>query len=277
MKVLDFLKIASTVLRDNSILEPEQEAKIILSFVLSKTPGEIKALLDCDLPLQKCQYLKTIVNERVQTRKPLAYLLGQWEFYNIELSITQDVFVPRAETEVLVDTVLSKIKQDSLKFIDIGTGCGCIAIALLKNRPNWLGIATDISSNAIKIAQKNAEINNVSNRFMPVICDTLEPFSNIDLVVSNPPYIASKVWETLSPEVHWEPKTALVPGETGLEIIEKIIVQASNRKIRHIALEFAYNQSEAVKYILEKNGYRGEIYDDYSNNPRVAFAIWKKT
>lgn len=276
MKISDFMKLATEALSTHSIPEPEREAEMMLSITLSKKPGEIKAIQHYELPSKKQEYLLKIVMERITTRKHLAYLLKKWEFYDVELTITEDVMVPRPETETLVDIVLSKIRENRVKFIDVGTGSGCISIALLKKRTEWLGIATDTSAAAIKVAQDNAKTNKVAERFIPVISDALNPFSYIDLVVSNPPYVASKIWDTLAPEIHWEPKRAIISGPTGLEMISKIIEQSATRKVPAVVLEFGDTQQESVITILKNNGYSAEIYNDYSGKPRIALGTWEK-
>jgi release factor glutamine methyltransferase len=169
---------------------------------------------------------------------PVAYLLGRREFYSLNFAVTPDVLIPRPETEFAVIAVLDRLKERPVdappaRVIDIGTGSGAIAVTVAKHAPTALVTAVDISPAALAVARTNAEGNGVSEQLTFVESDlfsAVPPELRFDMVVSNPPYVSRSEGEKLSPEVrNHEPQRALIAGETGTEVIARLIPQAGER------------------------------------------------
>jgi release factor glutamine methyltransferase len=185
--------------------------------------------------------VRTRFREMVKRRAegtPVAYLLGRREFYSLNFAVTPDVLIPRPETEFAVIAVLDHLKQrpaDALppRIVDVGTGSGAIAVTVAKHAPSALVTAVDISSKALEVAQSNAKAHGVTEQLSFVESDLLNALpvdSRFDIVVSNPPYVSRAEMEQLSPEVrNHEPTLALIAGESGTEVIARLIPQAVER------------------------------------------------
>lgn len=204
------------------------------------------------------------VDALIEARKkgsPIAYLIGQREFYALNLKINQHVLIPRPETELLVDTALKIIDSNkALQVLDLGTGSGAIALAIAANAPNVQILATDIDKSAIRLANQNARIQNISNvRFLPGDWFTPLEGKQFDLIVSNPPYIDPDDPHLNQGDVRFEPTHALVAADHGLADIRKIVALAPTHLEPggSIALEHGYDQGQAVRNILEANGFTG--------------------
>ncbi len=207
--------------------------------------------------------------------EPLAYILGDAEFYRESYLVTPDVLIPRPDTECLVEYAVKNLPRGA-RFADLCTGSGCIAISTLASRPDTTAVAVDISDAALAVARRNAERNGVSNRITFLRADVLAPIEpatlgRLDAVLSNPPYIARKVVETLSPEVKREPRLALDGGEDGLDFYRAMLaylpalVQGGT-----ILFEIGYDQECAIIRLARGAGLSCEVRRDYGGNPRVA-------
>ena len=165
--------------------------------------------------------------ERRKTREPLAYILGEKEFYGLEFQIDQNVLIPRPETEMLVDLSIDfcrEYQRDSPNVCDIGTGSGVIAISIAKQLPNARVAAIDISEDALKLAKQNAKIHQIEIDFAVRDATLNQSNAEFDIVVSNPPYIRSEALNDLEPEVRdWEPRLALDGGPDGMKVLEPLI------------------------------------------------------
>lgn len=208
--------------------------------------------------------------------EPIAYILGRKEFWSLELTVTPAVLVPRPETELLVELTLEKVTNPQANIVDLGTGSGAIAISLAKERPLWNVAATDISHDALQVASHNAmqlDIRNISF-FCGAWCEALT-HRKFDAIVSNPPYIAKHDSHWQQGELCFEPKSALVAGNNGLEALYEIITTAKNHLNRSgwLMLEHGHEQKEAVELLLKQTGY-GEItsYNDLAGIARVMVA-----
>jgi release factor glutamine methyltransferase len=183
--------------------------------------------------------VRTWFREMVKRRAegtPVAYLLGRREFYSLNFAVTPDVLIPRPETEFAVIAVLDRLKQrpaDAVppRIVDVGTGSGAIAVTVAKHAPSALVTAIDISPKALQVARSNAEAHGVTERLNFVQGDLLSALPGdcrFDIVVSNPPYVSRAELDQLSPEVrNHEPHLALVSGESGTEVIARLIPQAA--------------------------------------------------
>lgn len=211
--------------------------------------------------------------KRIKDYYPIQYLIGNVSFYGYPIEVTQDVLIPRFETEYLVEKVLKRIKKlDHPKVLDIGTGSGCISIALAKNKEgNYT--AWDISEKALKIAKKNAQQNEVSITFEKVDILHDEKSFLYDIIISNPPYIAED--EVVAKEVAYEPSIALYADNHGLAFYQKILekISKSQASLKLIAFEIGYLQGQAL--IDLANNYfptaTVEIEKDLSGKDRYCF------
>jgi release factor glutamine methyltransferase len=225
--------------------------------------------------------------------EPTQYLTGKQEFWDLEFEVTPAVLIPRPETEHVVEIALERlgyrgIKIDmatgepspKLRIADVGTGSGCIAVALAYELPHAEIVATDISAAALDVAKRNAARHAVSKRIEFLQCDVLDgagPGPNFDLIVSNPPYVSREEAATLAREVRdHEPAAALFGGHSGLEIYEKLIEQAGGvlNSEGVLVVELGYSSSEHVLEIFHAEHHWKQIHitNDLAGIPRVAAA-----
>ncbi len=200
------------------------------------------------------------VNRRCK-REPLAYIRGTQEFYGLEFKVSNATLVPRPETELLVDFAVKTFgKSQNCNIVDVGTGTGCIAIAIASKLPDAKILAVDKSSEAAKVALTNANLLTESNQVLIVQSDLLSAISSnsIDLVLSNPPYIPTKELRDLQPEVSlFEPKIALDGGKDGFEFHKRLIVE-SKRVLNPggwLGIEVALGQSAGLQRMFDKAEY----------------------
>lgn len=204
---------------------PESEARIVLEEVFGKSPFLFREKIR-DEEIEKLEKLLLL---RVGERIPIPYITGKVHFFDLEFKIRERVFIPRPETEIMIETLMDKIESNrDFLFLDIGTGCGNIAITVLKHFKNSKGVAIDISEEALFIARENATRHRVLNRLYFVVGDgancplQLEKF---DIILSNPPYIPTNAIEGLSPEVKKEPRIAIDGGVDGLHYVRKFLLE----------------------------------------------------
>ena len=224
--------------------------------------------------------------EKRRRRIPLAQILGRQSFYGLDFFVNEDVLIPRADTECLVDLVLEDYadlaKQagySSLKILDLCTGSGCIGISVAKHLPYQELLLVDLSEKALAVAKKNAE-KHLGENVTLLQSDLLTEVrgKKFSLLLSNPPYIVSRVIPGLDREVsEYEPKVALDGGEDGLVFYRRIAKEAKAVLLpgARLYLEIGYDQGESVKDIFQKEGYEAmEVFPDLSGNPRVLRGIF---
>ncbi len=206
---------------------------------------------------------KSLIARRA-SHEPYEYIIGKVSFYDIKLFVKQGVLIPRPETELLIDEVSSVIeKEDITSIAEIGVGSGAISIVLARKFPSLKIIATDISLDAIAIARDNIEAFGLSDRITLVHTNLLDGIEEqIELVVSNPPYIASNA--LLKSNVKdYEPHTALFGGEIGDELLKQIITQAKQKGASYLACEMGYDQKASMEHFLTQSGVQYiKFYDD---------------
>ena len=256
--------------------EPSVEAKIILMKSTGFTAEQFFASPEKQLSRREENDFERLLERRL-SGVPLAYLTGTKEFWSLPLAVLPGVFIPRPETELIVEKVLefSVIKEE--RIIDIGTGCGNIAIALAKELPRARVVATDISVRALRLARLNARKHG-ARRVVLVRGNLFSALEGLDLegrcdfIVSNPPYVPAGDWATLSPEVwHHEPRRALVPGKTGLEFIRRLIegAPAFLRKGGHLLFEIGHGQRKGALSLFDQRWREVESFDDLRGIPRI--------
>ena len=226
--------------------------------------------------------------EKRRRRIPLAQILGRQSFYGLDFYVNENVLIPRADTECLVDLVLedyaelAKTEKGNslpLRILDLCTGSGCIGISVAKHLPYQELLLVDLSEKALAVAKKNAEKHLGGNvRFLQSDLLTAVHEKRFSLLLSNPPYIVSKVIPGLEREVsEYEPKMALDGGEDGLIFYRRIAKEAKKVLLpgARLYLEIGYDQGESVKDIFQKEGYEAvEVFPDLSGNPRVVRGIF---
>jgi release factor glutamine methyltransferase len=236
---------------------------------------------------KKALRICAVLKRRIQG-EPIQYILGKTEFMGLELKVTPDIFIPRPETEILVETALRIVRsfahspRQKLKILDIGTGSGCIAISLAKLLLDIDAhiIATDISEEALKVAYENAVLNNVSDRIKFIKSDLFTNYQlsiiNYDIIISNPPYIMSQEIKNLPAEISYEPRISLDGGKDGLDFYRRIISEVVPylRKQGFLLLEIGFQQKNAIESIFHKskNFKVQEVIRDYNDIERVILA-----
>ncbi len=220
--------------------------------------------------------------ERLMDGIPLPYITGVQEFFGIDFFVSPSVLIPRPETEILVSTALEWLKRDKSEKIgaDVGAGSGCIALSILLNHSYISLFGLDISYHALKIAQENAAIHHLENRFVPVQTDLLSVFEGpLDCIFANLPYIPTERLENLNVS-KFEPRQALDGGLDGLEYIHSLLKQAKGiiNPEGLILLEIDAFQSKAVHTLAETYFPQAsiKIIDDLSGNPRIVQILNKK-
>ncbi len=219
---------------------------------------------------------------RLSLGVPLQYIMGETEFMGLKFYVSPSVFIPRPETEILVEGTLQLIKDKHIKspyLFEIGTGSGAIAVSLTKYNPFCKIVACDVSSDALNVARANAKLNGVERRINFVLADlfcAIAEDERFDLIVSNPPYIPSENYDALPLEVKYEPKLALEGGAGGLNFYEAIILQSAMRlkPNGHLILEMGFGQVQAIRSLISQTKSYCElrILKDYNGIDRVIFA-----
>jgi release factor glutamine methyltransferase len=208
---------------------PGLDARELLAHVVNRPGSWVMAHPEVTFPGAEVTTLMALAS-RVERGEPLPYILGRWEFYGLEFEVTPDVLIPRPETELLVEHAITWLQKHpkNRRAADIGTGSGCIGIALAVNLPDLHIYASDISPQAVGLARRNAEANGVAERMEFLCCDLLPPDSEFDLVVANLPYIPTGTLHRL-PVFRREPTLALDGGRDGLDLIRRFLSTAPGR------------------------------------------------
>jgi release factor glutamine methyltransferase len=267
MLVNEAIAFAEQELKRSNNLNSRLDSEILVSHLINIPRESIYSKLKENLSSNKTEELQKLVSRRVK-KEPIAYILNNKEFWSTNFYVDRSVLIPRPETEVLIDLILSQIsnKNNYLNILDIGTGSGCILISLLKELVKAKGIGVDKSTKAIAIAKKNSISQQVDNRasFKNVNLEEIKFDKKFDLIVSNPPYLPDVSLKNLNLDIKlYEPKIALQGGVQGVDFLCKIINLASKiLKINGLlALEIGDNQFHILATYLKKN--RFKILDKY--------------
>jgi release factor glutamine methyltransferase len=268
-----------------SIPSPRMNAELLLMFTLGCDRAYLHAHPERELGSdEQARYVQAL-NQRIQG-VPAQYITGHQEFWGMDLIVTPAVLIPRPETEHVVETVLEHVglarvgrapsPANPLRIVDVGTGSGCIALALAKELPQAEIHATDISPDALEIAEANAARHQLENRITFHDTDLLQGLESktFDLVVSNPPYVGESEEDEVQLEVRrFEPRNAVFAGPTGLEVIERLIPQARETLTPGgwIVIEISGTIADRVKRLL--GGWdHVQIKNDLQGIPRVVSA-----
>ncbi len=259
--------------RAASTLDSQLEAQLLLGHVLGRERAWLIAHGEERLD-DPCQSKANALLERRQVGEPIAYLLGEREFWSRPFRVTPEVLIPRPETELIVEKALALDLPENARVLDLGTGSGCIGLTLAAERPGWQVTATDISQAALAIARQNSEDLDVGPVELLSGC-WFEPLEGrrFDLIVSNPPYVAAGDIHLGKGDVRFEPESALVAGPDGLDDLRHIVdgTAAHLNPGGWLMVEIGHDQGPAGGTLLKSAGFENiSILSDGAGNDRVA-------
>ena len=258
---------------------PSVDAKVLLAHILNQSQTYLFTWPDKTLSPQQQQKFEHAVKER-QAGKPVAYIIGQRDFWTLSLETSPHTLIPRPDTEVLVERVLAWLQQNrqshlnrELEICDLGTGTGAIALSLAAELPKSRVIGVDFLNEAVHLATSNAKRNSITNATF-IQSDWFSALDEykFDAIVSNPPYIETTSPYLLEGDVRFEPSSALTSGEDGLDDIRHIIHSAPSflKAGGVLAFEHGFDQAEQVQQLLRQAGFIDVVsYKDYGGNDRV--------
>ena len=276
MNALELINIGSLLLKKKNISSHTLDSEILLSNTLKKTREELLINLNQKINEKNILKFRSYLNRRLKN-EPIAYILEEKEFWSKKFKVNKDTLIPRPETEILVDKLITIFMGKKLSILDIGTGSGCIIISLLNSLIKSKGIGIDVCKKAIITAKKNSNNFNLQNRLKFFNKSFTKMFDQkFDLIVSNPPYIMRQDLKNLSDDIkRYEPRIALDGGNDGLDLIKKVIYKSRQiLKIKGtLALEIGNEQIKKVSKILLGNKFRiKNVIKDYKNNVRCVIA-----
>lgn len=279
MTFLDALKYAQQ--RFNTISDSARlDAECLLCFAVEQSSVYLRTWPEKELQASQQEIFFSLVQRREQG-EPIAYIVGEKQFWSLDLNVTKDTLIPRPETELLVEQVLKICKQQAVQSIlELGTGSGAIAIAIASEltaaMPATKITAIDISQSALEVAQKNAQRHQQDIEFRQSDWFNSIAAQHFDVIVTNPPYIERGDIHLSQGDLRFEPECALVSGDDGLDAIEKIIQQAKHwlKPQGWLLFEHGYNQAEAVRGLFQENSYQKiKTLKDLAHNERISFAL----
>ena len=270
------LSDAEVVFRAAGVATPRLDAEVLLAMAMAADRAALYARLPEPVPSDiEERFLSAVV--RRQGREPVAYITGMREFWSLPFAVTPAVLVPRPETELLVESVLRVLaRRAGATVCDVGTGSGCVAVAVARAVPAARVVAIDISPEALQVARQNAAALGVSTRVTYTCHDLFEglrPDTHFDVIVSNPPYVSQQ--EPLPPELGWEPTVAREAGADGLDVIRRLVDAAAIR-LRDggwLIMEFGVGQEASVRAYATAAGLQIQsVVDDLAGIARVLIA-----
>lgn len=270
--LLRLLRWMTGYFTDKGVDNPRLDAELLLAHQLGL--DRVGLYLNHDRPLTAVELdrIRPLVKRRGQ-REPLQYITGHTEFWSLAFEVTPAVLIPRADTEVLVEEALKRCGEIG-SLLDVGTGSGVIAISVLRSLPGWQGLAIDISEEALRVAERNRDTLELSDRLQLVVGELSRlPEGPFELIVSNPPYIPTEQLPDLMPEVRdYEPVMALHGGTDGLDCYRHLVAQVGDclQPGGWLLVEVGFDQADTVKALFDGAGLTETfIRRDYGGNPRV--------
>ncbi|ELQ6016664.1 peptide chain release factor N(5)-glutamine methyltransferase [Cronobacter sakazakii] len=259
---------------------PRRDAEILLAFVTGRTRTFILAFGETALTDDEHARLDALLARRA-AGEPVAYLIGQREFWSLPLEVSPATLIPRPDTECLVEQALARLPATPCRILDLGTGTGAIALALASERPDCHVTALDVIPEAVALAKRNAQrlgIDNVTilqSHWFSALTDV-----RFSLIVSNPPYIDGDDPHLSQGDVRFEPKSALVADNAGLADLETLVTEARRflEDNGWLMLEHGWQQGEAVRELFTRAGYQAvETCRDYGGNERLTLGHYRDT
>lgn len=275
MNVADAISFATEALRTAGTPEPARDAKVLLAHSLGKQKTFLIAYPEFELTDEQQARFRGAI-ERRSGREPLQHILGRQEFYGRDFRVSPDVLIPRPETEAIVELAVRFLAdRPEPRFLDIGTGSGCIAVSVAAELPTARGVATDISPAALAVARENGQTHGVADRVSFTEADLFGPAggAEFDLIASNPPYIPLEEFRVLEPEVReFEPRSALTDEGDGLAIIREIVSRAPKhlKPGGKLLVEIGFGQSESVASMIDAAVWpEHAFHNDLQGVPRI--------
>ena len=279
--IADTLEWTAGYFGKHGISNPRADAEILLAHALRLKRLDLILKRDELLNEKQLAQYKELIGKR-QSRLPIAYILGQSEFMGLDFKVTPDTLIPRPETELLVEEACDYIKKNKSSLVlDVCTGSGNIAVGIASFVKGCSVYASDISIEALKVAQQNIDRNSLSGRIFLKRGDMLGAFINeglegkVDVIVSNPPYVSAPEMKELEPELSFEPAGALYGGEDGLDFSKKLVSGAGEYLIKGgaVFVELSSTRPGEIASLFKKSGFRVDnITKDYSGLERVLSA-----
>ena len=276
---LDIFNKSVDYLKKNGVPSPLLDTEYIFSDVLKVSRNTLKYSMSREIKEEDKDKIREMLVLRAKKRKPLQYILGEWEFYGLPFKVSEGVLIPRADTEILVEQCIQLMREvEEPNILDIGSGTGAISIAIANELKSSSVTGIDINEKAIELANKNKTLNKIKNiNFVKSnLFENLDKDFKYDLIVSNPPYITKEEYESLMPEVkNFEPKNALTDLGDGLHFYREISKKAGTylKDTGYLAFEIGYKQAKDVSKILEDNSFAIlSVVKDYGGNDRVVLA-----
>ncbi len=248
----------------------------MLAHLLRVRPSQLPLFLESEVPEDTLIKFKELIRER-KGGIPVAYLIGEWDFFGRTFRVREGVLIPRPETELLVEKILERIPEnEKMTGFEIGGGTGCISLTLLLERPKLKMVVDDTNPRATELMMENARLHRVEDRIEILRGSMFEPVKGrrFDFIVSNPPYIPEHLWKSLPVEVKREGYSSLIGGRKGYEFYERFVREVRDflKEDGFIALEIGHDQGKIVRELLQGAGFKVMIYKDYSGQDRVVIA-----
>lgn len=271
-RIIDIIKWGSDYFAKKGIDSPRLNTELILSNVLNISRFDLYKSYDKPLINEELHKVKALIKRRLN-REPIQYILGEAYFLGRKFYVDNSSLIPRPETELIVTLALQCPNKYKTTILDIGIGCGCIAISLAINLPTSLIYAIDNNQKSLELARKNAQLYGINNIIFEKIdiLKELPSYQQFNIILSNPPYISLDEYNKLEPELYFEPKDALSDNKDGLsfyyrfvEIFPKLLCSEGI-----FFVEIGYNQYETVKDIFQKNNFKINVTKDFNGIPRV--------
>ncbi len=273
MNIYSAIIYGAKILKDNLIKNPYLDSEILMMKAIEEDRKYILLNYKMDLNKKDLNTFQKLINKR-SIGKPIAYLINKKFFWNSEFILSDDILIPRPDTELIIEKVLDlTANKNKLNVLEIGIGSGCILLSILKERKSFYGTGIDISKSCLKISKLNAIKLKVRSK-LKLFKSNVDKFNlgKYDLIISNPPYIKNFDLKYLEKDVaRFEPKLALDGGLDGLSAIRKVIKKSSDliKKNGRFVLEIAFDQKYEVISLLKKEGfYINSINKDLANNDR---------
>ena len=272
MEILKLINNGAQELKNKNIYSYKLDSEILLSKILNKTREELLISLNQKVEPEIVNQFYNFVYRR-SLSEPVAYIVKKKEFWSKDFFVSNDVLIPRPETELMVEKIIKIFKSKNIFLLDIGTGTGCILLSILSELKNSKGIGIDVSQKAIQIAKQNQKNHKLilRSKFLKRSLKEIY-YKKFDLIVSNPPYIMKKDIKNLDEDIKkFEPKLALDGGNDGLDVIRKVIYKSrSILKVKGmLALEIGNEQFKKVSKILSENKFKTKyLISDYRENIR---------
>lgn len=278
VSIAEAIREAAQILRQGGVPEARREASSLLQHVIDRDRTFILTHAEDFITAEQERTFRECVARRAEG-EPLQYITGRQAFFGLDFEVTKDVLIPRPETELLVEIALPLVAKGEIApyICDVGTGSGCIAVALLHENQGATAVGIDLSIEAIQIARRNAVRHSVSTRASFLVADCFSALGAgnpiFDLVVSNPPYIAASTLDDLQREVRdHEPRLALTPGVDGLTTIRRLLLDSGSfvKAGGHLLMEIGFDQAEFVTRLIDRTNWKLlNIHRDLQGIPRA--------